>query len=105
MMDQPDMAVIQAAIAEGHYRYTEHALRRTTERHISRAEIEQAVACAEAIEVYPDDKYGPSCLLYGDTEQGRPLHIQVSYPLAVKIITVYEPDPNEWEDNRVRKQK
>lgn len=99
-----DLAAIQIALVEGHYQYTLHAVQRTTERKISREEIEQGVARAEVIEDYPEDKYGPSCLLYGDTDSGKPLHIQVSCPPAsVKIITVYEPDPSEWIDNRVRK--
>ena len=60
---------------------------------------------AEIIEDYPDDKYAPSCLLLGFTENGRPLHIQVSYIDAalVKIITVYEPDELEWIDFSQRK--
>lgn len=97
-----DLESLKQAFKDGNYQYTAHAVQRTTVRQISRPEIEHAVAHAEVIEDYPDDKYGPSCLLYGDTEQGRPLHIQVSYPI-VKIITAYEPDPNEWENNRVRK--
>ena len=42
--------------------------------------------------------------VFGFTLDGRPLHVQTSYgdrPL-VKIITAYQPDPNEWEDFRVR---
>ena len=56
-----------------------------------------------AIENYPEDKYGPSCLISGKTNAGRPLHIHVSMPLNVKIITVYEPDPEKWIDNRTRR--
>ncbi len=99
-----DLQSIQQAIAEGQYQYTAHALARTTERRISRAEIEQAVAAAEIIEEYPDDKYGPSCLLYGITEAGRVLHILVTLPPSpVKIITAYEPDSDEWDDFRARR--
>lgn len=57
----------------------------------------------EIIEEYPDDKYGPSCLLYGQTSADRPLHVLCSVPPRVRIITVYEPDPDEWLDNRVRR--
>jgi hypothetical protein len=34
----------------------------------------------------------------GFTQEGRPLHIQVSYAEneKVRIITLYEPDPDEW---------
>ncbi len=100
-----DLESIQVAFADSDYQYTLHALQRTTERQISRQEIEQTVKRAEVIEDYPDDKYGPSCLLYGNTDDGRTLHIQVSLPPKVKIITVYEPEPDEWENNRVRKVK
>ncbi len=61
-------------------------------------EIEEAVAAGEVIEDYPDDKYRPSCLIMGATTTGRFLHVQASYPPAVKIITVYEPSPEEWEE-------
>lgn len=95
---------IKSAFAEGNYLFTEHAARRTLQRRISREEIEQAIVRCEIIEVYPDDKYGPSCLLLGVTDDGRVLHILVSYPPpVVKIVTVYEPDPDEWDDYRVRK--
>jgi hypothetical protein len=69
------------------------------------AEVLEAVSNAEAIEDYPDDKYGPSCLSLGFTEAGRPLHLQCSYPSRplVKVITLYEPDPSLWVDFRVRR--
>jgi len=58
------------------------------------------------IENYPDDKYGPSCLIFGRTAAGRPIHVQCSYssrPL-VKIITVYEPDSERWIDFKLRRE-
>jgi hypothetical protein len=58
----------------------------------------------EIIEEYHDEKYSPSCLIYGKTEAGRDLHIQVSYPPSVVVITVYEPDPEEWVDSKTRRQ-
>jgi hypothetical protein len=60
-------------------------------------EVEEAITNrSEVIEDYPDDMYGSSCLIFGFTRAGRPLHIQCSYPGRpfVKIVTVYEPDPN-----------
>ncbi|GEM_PF-3953276 len=52
------------------------------------------------LRITPHDKYAPSCLLLGFTDEGRPLHLQVSYLNSefVKIITLYEPDPAEWYD-------
>lgn len=99
-----DIEAIKVAFADGDYLFTEHALRRSIERHISRGEIEQAVARAEMIEEYSEDKYGPSCLLYGESDAGRALHMVVSVPPpTVKVVTVYEPDPAEWENGRTRR--
>ena len=82
----------------GEFEFSRHALKRVVERNISDQEIRQAGAQARVIEDYPDDKYSPSCLLLGFTEIGRPLHVQVSLADTdlAKIITLYEPDPNEW---------
>jgi hypothetical protein len=75
------------------------------ERNINDQEIREAGAQAETIEDYPDDKYGPSGLLLGFTSAGRALHFQVTFTESdlTKIVTIYEPDPDEWIDYRRRK--
>jgi hypothetical protein len=85
------------------YRFSDHAVKRMIIRSIDRVEIEDAVLSGEIIEEYPDDKYSPSCLIYGQTLVKRDLHIQVSTPPKVVIITTYEPDPSEWIDCRIRR--
>jgi hypothetical protein len=90
-------------IKEGNYRFSDHAVKRMIKKYINRHEVETVIHNGEIIEDYPDDKYSPSCLIYGKTENGRDLHIQVSFPPTVVIITVYEPDQNEWVDCRVRR--
>lgn len=78
----------------------------TIVRDISVAELEQALSNrSEVIEDYPEDKYGPSCLILGFTSVGRPLHVQCSDPARplIKIITVYEPDAELWIDLRIRR--
>jgi hypothetical protein len=97
-----DLEAIRSAVSNNDYLYTAHALIRLTERHISRVEIEEVIAAGEIIEEYPDDKYGPTCLLYGKASGDRHLHVLLSVP-PVKIITAYEPNPDEWEAFRVRK--
>ncbi len=94
------LATLRRQLAAGEFEFSRHAFRRAVERNISEAEIRQAGAGADIIEDYPDDKYSPSCLLLGFTAQNRPLHLQVSYIDAemVKIITLYEPDPDQWID-------
>jgi len=96
---------IRAKIAQGQFEFTQHAVDQSILRRILVQEFREAVANAEIIEDYPNDKYGPSCLILGFTQAGRPLHIQCSYPSRplIKVITLYEPDPKSWVDLRVRR--
>ena len=96
---------IQKQLSLGEFDFSRHALKRVVERNISELEIKEAGRKAKIIEDYPSDKYTPSCLLLGFTETGRPLHIQVSLADTefVKIITLYEPDEDEWIDYSKRR--
>ena len=91
---------VRSQLNAGDFDFSRHALRRAVERNISEQEIRQAGLRATIIEDYPSDKYSPSCLLLGFTLTGKPLHIQVSLADTelVRIITLYEPSPNEWID-------
>lgn len=74
---------------------------------ITDREVSELVESAELLEEYPDDRPYPSCLLFGPTRSGRPLHVVAAYDDAeprVIVITVYQPDPEKWEGYRRRKQ-
>lgn len=97
---------IRMKLMKREYEFSKHAVDQSIIREISVAEFEEAIGGqSEIIEDYPEDKYGPSCLILGYTNAGRPLHVQCSYPSRdlVKIITLYEPDPDLWVDFRIRK--
>jgi hypothetical protein len=97
---------IRAKFSVRQYEFSKHAVDQAILRNILVVELEEAIANrSEVIEDYPDDKYGPSCLILGFTANGRPLHVQCSYPSRprIKIVTVYEPDPGLWHDFRIRK--
>lgn len=99
---------IQRKIINQCYELSKHAVDQSIVRGIEISELEQAFCNnSEVIEDYPDDKYGPSCLVLGFTDAGRPLHVQCSYPERelIKIITLYEPDPKRWNDFRTRKRR
>jgi hypothetical protein len=98
-----DIRTIQDRIRLGDYRISDHAIKKMIERNIERAEVEEAIRNGAIIEEYPDDKYSPSRLIYGQTLVKRDLHIQASTPPQVVIITTYEPDPSEWIDCRTRR--
>jgi hypothetical protein len=96
---------IRVKIASGEFEYSQHAVDQTTLRHIAVQELREAFATGEVIEDYPNDKYGPSCLVLGMTVAGRPIHVQCSHPTRplIKIITAYEPDPDEWDGFKQRR--
>lgn len=92
-------------IAADQFELSKHAVDQSIIRRIGMHELREAVAKGEVLEDYPEDKYGPSCLIFGTTSTGRPLHIQCSYPsrTPVRIITLYEPTPERWIDSRRRR--
>jgi hypothetical protein len=95
---------IRQKIVQGQFEFSQHAVDQSIIRHISVQELREAIASGEIIEDYPNDKYGPSCLIFGFTLANRPVHIQCSYPSRplIKIITLYEPDPKRWFNFKVR---
>ena len=98
-----EIAEIRKTFIEKRFRYTKHGVEQRINRHISSEEIEQAITNGEIIEDYPSDKYGPSCLIYGKTKQGKALHIQIALLPIISIVTVYEPNPEEWINNKIRR--
>ncbi len=101
MAEIKTLARLREQLAAGEFEFSQHALRRVVERNITEQEICAAGADAVLVEDYPSDKYSPSCLLLGFTDEHRTLHMQVSRAPdqpRVRIITLYEPDPAEWVD-------
>lgn len=96
---------IRRRVARGDFEFSQHAVVQSIIRHISVQDLREAIVGGEVIEVYPDDKYGPSCLIFGLTRIGRPLHVQCRDPSrpTVKIVTVYEPDATLWIEFKVRR--
>lgn len=98
-----DIRLIREDVNRGDWSFTEHAVRQMRDRRIKADEVQQAILSGEIIEEYPDDKYSPSCLVYGQTVERRRLHVVCSLPPVVRIITVYEPNQEDWIDYRRRK--
>lgn len=98
---------IREKIRVDQFEYSQHAVDQSILRSVSVQELREAIASGEVIEDYPMDKYGPSCLVYGLTRSGRAIHVQCSHPSRplVKIVTVYQPDADEWLDFKRRKRK
>ena len=95
---------IRVKIVKNDFELSQQAVNQSIVRRIRVQELREAIMAGEVIEEYPDDKYGPSCLIFGLTIANRPLHVQCSYPSRplVKIITLYEPDTKIWIDFKLR---
>lgn len=95
---------IRKKINNNLFEFSIHALDQSIIRHISIQDFREAILDGEIIEYYPNDKYGPSCLILGFTKSNKPLHIQSTYPerQLIKIITLYEPDTKQWIDFKER---
>ena len=100
-----EIAALRAKVLAGAWELSRHALDQCLLRGIRTSDIRECLLDGQVIEVYPDDKYGPSCLVLGSTSGGKILHVHCSdetRPL-LKIVTAYEPDPSRWEEHRFRR--
>jgi hypothetical protein len=82
-----------------------HAIRRMFQRQISVQDVRDVLTAGEVIEDYPDDFPFPSRLMLGWSGT-RPIHVVAAdNPQAREtiVITVYEPDPDEWEPDFKRR--
>jgi Domain of unknown function (DUF4258) len=96
---------IRQKITENLFEFSKHAVDQSILRGIRVQEVIEAITTGQVIEDYPDDKYGPSCLICGLTQANRNIHIQCSYPSRslIKIITLYEPDSHQWNNDFTRR--
>jgi hypothetical protein len=84
-----------------------HAIRRMFQRQISTDDVRHVLETGVIIENYPDDQPYPSRLVMGWCGQ-RPLHVVAADNAATQetiVITVYEPDPDQWEAGFTRRQQ
>ena len=82
-------------------RITEHADEEATSDKLTYEEVYFSVFKGRIIEEYPEDKPYPSCLVYGKTFSGDPVHSVWAYNTDTQwavLITVYRPDPERWID-------
>lgn len=80
---------------------TDHALEAMQDDEITLDDLFQCVVHGEIIEEYPKAYPLPACLI-----KGNALHVCLSMPPRVKIITCYIPDAAQWEDGfRKRRRK
>jgi len=92
---------IKSQAASGDMRITQHAQQEMVEDEISLDEVLEAIRQGEILEHYPEHRRGACCLVYGPTDEGRPLHSVCTCAEPVLIlITVYEPRLPKWRTPR-----
>ena len=101
-----DIEGLRKLVLSGRYVISFAHTEKLRRRRISAEAIEQAIRGGEIIEDYPDDPRGPSCLILGVTQEGRPIHVVCGRIEndQILLITAYEPNPEEWgRDWRTRR--
>lgn len=104
-----DLARIRQAFCQRIYQFTTTGGAKMLKLGLTAERIEEVI-CGDAPEIiddYPDDTRGAACLILGWTDEARPLHVVVGYgadpDIVNDVITVYEPDPKQWYNFRVRR--
>lgn len=101
-----DIECIIDAIRRGRIRISDHADEEAEADDLKFDKIYFSVLRGEVIESYPRDKPYPSCLVFGKTFSGDPIHSVWAYNEDNKwavLVTVYRPDPTRWINWRERK--
>ena len=84
--------------------FRKHALQRMFQRSISTNDVRVVLDGGKCIMGYPDDTPYPSRLMLG-WRGDRPIHVVAADTQENEtiVITVYEPDPELWEEGFERK--
>ena len=98
----------QADLEGAKIRWSRHGIAELVNEGWSRALVEKGLQGSEVIEDYPTEHRPlPDCLVLGWLATGEPFHAVIAIDEAndrLFVVTVYEPSPEEWEDDwRTRK--
>lgn len=104
----PSIQHIQlAAVKSGSLEWSAHAIKRMTERGITKKAVKSLITQGRILKSYPEDTPFPSVLLHGSVDT-QLLHVVVAYDAARKealIITAYFPDTKHFELDGVTRKR
>jgi len=109
-MSESDLALIQRCVREGRLLWTYHVNMRLRQRRVTCSLVTESVDSYQIIEQYPrsqTSRYLPSCLIH-TKHHGEVIHILFALDRegdTVRIVTVYRPDPAEWDADVLRRKK
>lgn len=107
MMDTTNdtLKCIKSFITRKKNYFTDHALTAMDERQIKSNDLINILVDDEIIENYPDSKPCPSCLILGYRNR-KTIHVVIAICKEhIRIITTYEPNKNEWIQDKIRREK
>jgi Domain of unknown function (DUF4258) len=92
---------IRRKVVNRKFEFSKHAVDHSIIHQICTNDIEEAVTNGHLIADYSNNKHNSSYLICGLTQAERPVHIKCGYHTRpfIKIIAVYEPDSELWNDN------
>lgn len=95
---------IKECALSGNWYMSHHAREQAGKRHILMDYIVHALCEGELIEDYPADPISHKALILGHTPEEKSLHAVCAFdPMgSLIIITVYEPTPPKWINERTR---
>jgi hypothetical protein len=90
---------VQESVRTQRYLYSRHADRERQADGLSLAEVEEALATGRILEQYPDTGRGPSCLIVGFANTGKPIHVVCGrMGHAMVVVTLYIPTPPKFKN-------
>ncbi len=103
------LAAVQALIARGAVRISNHGYDELAEDAIFAHEVLSGVADATVVEDYPDDARGPSILVLQRAADGSPVHVLWAIAAGTRspavMVTAYRPDPARWFADYTRRKR
>ncbi|MCB1193882.1 MAG: DUF4258 domain-containing protein [Leptospiraceae bacterium] len=104
-----DIQNVRNSIKDGSFRVSDHAVDEMQEDDLDLNNVLHSVENGEIIEEYPESRIAPSCLIFGNDYETKPVHSVWGYfkkKLFSVLVTVYRPSQEEWlEDNKTRRLK
>ncbi len=97
-----EIDAIRAAIQNGNFFITDHALTEGFKDGISVADMLDVIRTGTIIERYPERQ---RCLIHGRNTDAIPVHVVIDFNArkAVDIVTTYIPQRDQWIKGHVRK--
>ncbi|MBC8245710.1 MAG: DUF4258 domain-containing protein [Verrucomicrobia bacterium] len=98
---------IKKLVSNGDYRISEHGYDELAADGWLAREVVAGLTEASMVEDYPDYPKGPCVLVLQENRIGQPVHAVWEIPKGedkpAVLVTAYQPDPQQWTDDFMRR--